>query len=128
MPYEQEAQREGDEHADQGVAVGELRHCARGQQDDGGPPGAPLAPFDAVGEQEQQDARTERERRGERAEGAREHLGEGVHAAVPEAREDPRGNVDEADRGAGASHQCRYGRGSRPAQEPARMCRIRDHS
>ena len=81
---------------------------ARGQQHHGGPPGPALAALEPVGEQQQQDARAERERGGERAERAGQHLGEGVHTAVPEAREDARRRCP-ADRR--ARRPCRPGRG-----------------
>jgi hypothetical protein len=31
-----------------------------------------------------------------------------MHPAVPEAREDTRGDIDQADDGAGGADQCRY--------------------
>lgn len=46
-------------------------------------------PLQPVCEQEQEDARAEGERGGERAERAGEHFGDGVHTAVPEAGKTP---------------------------------------
>ena len=80
---------------------------------------------EAEGEQEQQDTGAEGERGGERAEGSRQHLGEGVHPAVPETGEDACGDVYQADGGAGTADQSRYGFGARSAQEPAGPSRNR---
>ncbi|GHF76459.1 hypothetical protein GCM10018783_53390 [Streptomyces griseosporeus] len=58
-----------------------------------------------MGEQKQQYARAQRQRRGERPEGARQHLRHGVHTAVPEAREDARAHVQQAYECAGSADE-----------------------
>ncbi|GAA1311939.1 hypothetical protein GCM10009647_036170 [Streptomyces sanglieri] len=78
-----------------------------------------------MGEQQQQYAGAQRERGGERPEGAGQHLGEGVHPAVPEARENACGDIDQADDGAGGTDQRRYGFGARAAYELAYRARNR---
>ncbi|MGY4276888.1 hypothetical protein ACVILE_003068 [Streptomyces sp. M18.1] len=98
-------QGEGDDYAEQGVAVGELGDGAEGEQGHGRSPGPALAALEAVGEQEEQDAGAEGEGRGEGTEGAGEHLGEGVHAAVPEAGEDAGGDVEQAHECAGPADE-----------------------
>ncbi|GGT36293.1 hypothetical protein GCM10010207_40360 [Streptomyces atratus] len=78
-----------------------------------------------MGEKQQQDARTQGEGGGERSEGAGEHLGERVHPAVPEAREDARADIDQSDDGAGGTDQRRYGFGTRAVYELAYRTRNR---
>ncbi|GAA4993131.1 hypothetical protein GCM10023335_00560 [Streptomyces siamensis] len=80
-----------------------------------------------MGEQQQEHARTERERGGERAEGAGQYLGDGVHAAAPEAREDAGGDVQESDERAGPGDQGGDGFGSRtPEYAPRSACSTRN--
>ena len=98
VAQQQRQQRQRDERADERVPVGELRHRAGRQQHHRRPPGPALAALEAVGEQQQQYAGAERERGGERAERAGQHLGDGVHPAVPEAREDARRRCPEGRR------------------------------
>ena len=90
-----------------------------GQQHHGGPPGAPLVPPQAVRQQQQQDAGAEREGGRERAERAGQHLGDGVHAAVPEAREDTGRDVQQADEGAGSGDEGRHRLRPRTTQQSA---------
>ncbi|GGV91199.1 hypothetical protein GCM10015535_48860 [Streptomyces gelaticus] len=78
-----------------------------------------------MGEQQQQDARAQRECGGERSEGAGQYFGERVHPAVPEAREDAGGDIDQADGGAGGTDQRRYGFGARASYELAYVARNR---
>ncbi|GGY31567.1 hypothetical protein GCM10010299_42730 [Streptomyces tanashiensis] len=61
--------------------------------------------LEAVGEEQEEDAGAQGEGGGEGAEGAGEDLGDGVHAAGAEAGEDPGGDVDEADEGAGRADE-----------------------
>lgn len=75
----------------------------------------------AVREQQQEDARAEREGGGEGAERAGQDLGDGVHAAVPEAREDARRDVQQPYEGAGTGHEGRYGLGAGAAEHPAEL-------
>ncbi|GHF07206.1 hypothetical protein GCM10014715_73960 [Streptomyces spiralis] len=70
-------------------------------------------------EQQQQHARAEGQRRGERAEGSGQHLGEGVHPAVPEARKDTRRNVQETHDGGGPADERGDGLGARTAEYAA---------
>ena len=94
----------------------ERRHRAGRQQRDRGAPCPALAPPESVREQQQQHTRAQRERRREGPEGPGQHLGEGVHTAVPEAREDPGGDVKEPDEGDSPADQAGNGLGARAAQ------------
>ncbi|CAM5229815.1 hypothetical protein SCYAM73S_04109 [Streptomyces cyaneofuscatus] len=122
---EQVAERQGDQDADDRVPVRELRHGPRRKQHHRRPPGPPLVPLQPVREQEQQHAGAQRERGGERTERAGEHLGEGVHPAVPEAGEDTGRDVDQSDDGAGGADDGRYGFGAGAVEQPPHALRNR---
>ena len=116
-------QGQGDQHAHEGVPVGELCDGAGGQECHRGSPGPALAALEAVGEEEQQNAGAEGQGGRERAERAGQDFGDGVHAAVPEAGEDARGDVQDAHQGAGSGDEGGDGLGAWPAQYPAHPAR-----
>ncbi|GAA3893565.1 hypothetical protein GCM10023084_53030 [Streptomyces lacrimifluminis] len=78
-------------------------------------------------EEQQEDAGAEGERGGERAERAGQYLGDGVHPAVPEAREDSRGDVDQTHERTGPGDDGGDGLGTRTAQyAPYSACSSRN--
>ncbi|GHA32013.1 hypothetical protein GCM10010372_35160 [Streptomyces tauricus] len=76
-----------------------------------------------MGQEQQQNTRTERQGGGERAERARQYLRERVHPAVAEAREDTRGDVQDAHERAGPGDPGGDGLGARTVEDAARAVR-----